>query len=473
MKKRAAVLLLTALLVINSSTTAMAVGSPLFTDLTENHWACQYVSDLARQNVVKGYPDGRFRPDRSVTYGETLKLILLAAGIPEPQAQPGQHWAYPYLQYALNNSLLLSFDAGDLNKAPTRREVARLAALALNFTDISGDSPYDDCDDGYVVKLYEKDVMVGTLNEDGSRSFHPDEPISRGEISAVIWRMMNLELTEGMFRYNGRWLDVFEELPENPYEDSSLFERDERGWLTYTGGYCAHGMDISSYQGNINWKKVVEDGIDFVIVRSGGRFYGRYGTGAIFEDELFDQNMKGAIDAGLDVGAYFFSNAITVEEAIDEADALLERLEPYREHVTYPVVCDWEYTGGEGGRTYGMDGEAITACINAFCERVEEAGYLPMVYFNKSWGYTKMDLRDLAKYVFWYAWWDADYPSFLYEVQFWQYSSTGRVAGIDGNVDLDLCFVPFGKGLQSAPDDPGSETTQEPDDPVDDTVENE
>ena len=481
MKKRAAVLLLAVLLIINSSTTAMAAESSpfsdpressLFTDLPASHWAYPYVSDLVSQGVINGYPDGSFQPKGSVTYGETFKLILLAVGVSVPKAQSGRHWAYPYIQLALNNSLVYSFENGDLDKAPTRKEVARMVARALHFTDISGDSPYDDCDDGYVVKLYEQGVMVGIINEDGSRSFQPDTPISREEMSTVIWNMKNLDVTKGMFRYGNYWLDILEDVPVNPYEDTNLFARDEKGRLIYTGGYYAQGIDVSFYQGNIDWEAVAGDGIDFAIIRAGGRYYGRYGSGAVFEDVLFDRYMQDAIAAGLDLGAYFFSNAITVEEALEEADLLLSKLEPYREHITYPVVCDWEYTGGENGRTYGVDGEVITDCIAAFCERVEEAGYTPMVYFNKVWGYTKMDLRDLKQYDFWFAGY-TDYPSFRYGFQFWQYSSTGKVAGIDSNVDMNLCFVPFGKGLQSAPDDQEPESTQEPGTPADDTVETE
>lgn len=477
MKKRAAVLLLAILLTVTSSTTAMAAGSSLFTDLPEDHWSYQYVSDLALKGIAKGYPDGSFQPRSNITYAEAFKLILLATGVPEPEPQPGRHWAYPYIQPALDNLLVYSFDAGDLDKAPTRQEVARMAARALRFTDVSGDSPYDDCTDGYVVKLFEKGVMDGFLNGDGSRSFHPDAPISREEMFTIVWRMMNLNLTEGMFRSGtavSYWVDVLEGVPENPYTKEQ-FVKDEKGRLAYTGGYYAQGIDVARHQGDIDWEAVAGDGIDFAIIRAGGRFYGRDGSGALYEDALFDQNMQGAIAAGLDVGAYLFSNAITVEEALAEADLLLSRLEPYREHITYPVVCDWEYLGGKEGRTYGVDSEVITDCIAAFCGRVQEAGYTPMLYFNKFCGYVKMDLRELTQYDFWFAEY-ADYPSCIYGFQFWQYSSSGRVAGIGTEVDMDLCFVPFGKGLQSTVDDPGSEPEAEatwgPDIPTDDMTEN-
>ena len=440
MKKRAAILLLAILLAVVPNAGAAVAESPHFSDPPESQEPIQFEPDPPPQETA-GDP---FQLGRSVTYGEAFKLILLAAGITAPKAQPGQHWAYPCIQPALDNLLVLSFDEGDLDKTPTRLEVARMIAQALDFTDISGDSPYDDCADGYVVKLYEKGVMEGYANGDGSRSFRPDDPVSQGELSALIWRMIEPDLTEGMFYFKGSWVDVLEGVPGNPYAGRDLFVRDEKGRLSYTGGYYAQGVDVSRFQGDIDWEAVAGDGIDFAIIRAGGRYYGRNGSGALYEDELFDQNMQGAIAAGLDVGAYFFSNAITVEEALSEADLLLSKLEPYREHVTCPVVCDWEYIGGEGGRTYGVDSEIITDCIDAFCNRVREVGYTPMLYFNQYCGYVKLDLRDLTQYDFWLAEYNSD-PSFLYGFQFWQYSEKGRVAGIGGEVDMDLCFVPLGR----------------------------
>ena len=446
MKKRAAALLLVFLLTISFSTPAMAAESPvfaarsLFPDLPEDHWAYQYVSDLVRQGVVNGCSDGTFQPTRSVTYGEIFKLILLAIGVPQPEEEPGRHWAWPYIQPALDNRLVYSFNEGYLDAVPTRREVARMAARALDLTDISGDSPYEDCDDGYVVELYEKGIMEG-VEEDGKRWFYPDRPISREEISTVIWRLMNVDVTRGMFRFNNYWLDPLDEVPLTSFSRSQ-FGKDDEGRVTYSGGYFARGIDVAGHQKEIDWEAVAGDGIDFAIIRAGGRFYGRDGSGAVYEDSFFDANMQGAIDAGLDVGAYFFSNAITVEEAIEEADLLLSRLEPYREHVTYPVTCDWEYLGGNNSRAYGVDAKVITQCIDAFCRRVEEAGYTPMIYFNDYCGYVKMDLSKLTRYHFWFAGY-TNYPSCIYDFQFWQYSSKGQVAGISTNVDMDLCFIPF------------------------------
>lgn len=454
MKKRAAVLLLAILLVVTSSTTALAANNSLFTDLPEGHWSYQYISALYQDGVVKGYPDGSYRPGNNVTYGEAFKLILLAIGVAEPAPAVGQHWAMPYVKLALDNRLMYSFNSSYLDHVPTRLTVARMTARALDLTDISGESPYDDCEDGYVVELFEKGIMDGFNNEDGSKSFRPDKPISREEMAAIIWRVKNVDVTSGMIRFNNYYIDRLEGVPATTFSKEQ-FGRDGRGRATYSGGYYAQGIDVSGHKGIIDWQAVAADGIDFAIIRAGNR---AWGSGVLMEDSKFDLNMQGAIAAGIDVGAYYFSNAITVAEAEEEADAFLARLEPYREHITYPVVCDWEYLGGNESRAYGVDARILTQCIDAFCKKVEAAGYTPMVYFNAYCGYIKMDLSKLTQYPFWYAEY-TNSPSCMYNFQFWQYSSKGKVAGIGSDVDMNLCFVPYGQGVVNPPDPPGPEET--------------
>ena len=458
MKKRAAVLILAIVLALSSSTTAMAAGGPLFTDLPETQWSHQYIADLCGQGVINGYPDGSFRPGDNVTYGEAFKLLLLAIGVAEPAYVPGQHWAMPYVKPALDNKLMYTFNSAYLDSVPSRLTVARMVARALDLIDVAGESPYDDCEDGYVVELYEKGIMNGFDNADGSKSFRPDKPISREEMAAIIWRVKNVDVTQGMIRVNNYWVDVLDSVPLTTFSRDQ-FGRDEQGRVTYSGGYYARGIDVSGHKGDIDWQAVAADGIDFAIIRAGNRGWGESGT--LMEDSKFVQNMEGAIAAGLDVGAYYFSNAITVAEAEEEVARFLARLEPYREYITYPVVCDWEYLGGNESRAYGVDARIITQCIDTFCRRVAEAGYTPMVYFNEYCGIIKMDLSKLTQYQFWFAEY-ANAPSCIYNFQFWQYSSKGKVAGIASDVDMNLCFVPFGKGVQNPPDpvEPGPAETE-------------
>ena len=195
------------------------------------------------------------------------------------------------------------------------------------------------------------------------------------------------------------------------------------------------GVDVSSYQGDIDWARVKADGVDFAILRVGGR---GYTEGGLYADTKFEQNLQGALDAGLEVGVYFFSQAITVEEAEEEARFVLDKIRGYA--LTGPVVFDWEALGKSEARTYGLDTDTLCRCALAFCELVEEAGYTPMIYLTSYAGYVKYDLSRVMDYPFWFAEYDKAAPTFYYHFQMWQYTSKGSVDGIQGNVDMNLWF---------------------------------
>ena len=136
------------------------------------------------------------------------------------------------------------------------------------------------------------------------------------------------------------------------------------------------------------------------------------------------------------MGVYFFSQAVTTQEAEAEAAYVINALEGYE--ISYPVAFDWEpIAPGSGARTDGLDNQVLTQCAAAFCEKVKEAGLSPAVYFNQSLGYLRYDLRELADYDLWLAEYDSK-PDFYYHFDLWQYTHIGRVAGIEGDVDLDL-----------------------------------
>lgn len=198
------------------------------------------------------------------------------------------------------------------------------------------------------------------------------------------------------------------------------------------------GVDVSSYQGNIDWAKVKESGIRFAMIRCG---YRGYGSGEIVVDEAFHQNMQGAIDAGLDVGVYFYSQAITPEEAAEEANMTLSLLKDYE--ITYPVVYDWEIVSSDAARTDGISVEALTNCTIAFCDTVKDAGYIPMVYQNKRVSLLKLDLPALTGYDFWLAEYN-DQATYYYNYRMWQYCSDGKVPGISTACDMNICFTPYG-----------------------------
>ena len=241
------------------------------------------------------------------------------------------------------------------------------------------------------------------------------------------------------FSYRDRILTAKEGVPVNQL-DPSGFSTDEQGRVQYSadGKQSPTGIDVSFYQQEIDWQAVAADGIDFAIIRLG---YRGYTQGGLFTDNLFIQHIQGALDAGLDVGVYFFSQAITPEEAIQEADYVIDTLDGYP--LSYPVVFDWEpIAPGNNARTDGLDNASLTQCAKAFCTRIQESGYTPAVYFNQDMGYLSFDLSELTEFSFWLAEYDSK-PDFYYEFSLWQYSSTGTVAGIEGNVDLNLDFSPF------------------------------
>jgi len=231
------------------------------------------------------------------------------------------------------------------------------------------------------------------------------------------------------FRFGDRVMTPLEGMPLNLY-DRAAFSLDDRGRVTYEGAKT--GIDVSAYQQEIDWSAVSADGIDFAILRLG---YRGYTEGGLFLDKTFEQNLQGALDAGLEVGVYFFSQAITPEEAEEEAGYVLSALEGH--DITYPVAFDWEPISDAGARTAGLDDGVLTRCAAAFCEKIGEAGLRPAVYFNQSLGYLRYDLRELTDYDLWLAEYD-DKPDFYYHFDLWQYTHTGRVAGIEGDVDLDL-----------------------------------
>ncbi len=213
------------------------------------------------------------------------------------------------------------------------------------------------------------------------------------------------------------------------------FSLDAEGFMTYSAGTYTTGIDVSSYQGQIDWQQVADAGIQFVFIRIGSR-----GTteGKLYADTAAQSYYEGAKAAGLQVGAYFFSQAVTPGEAREEAEFAARQIA--RWELDLPLAYDWEW-GGENSRTTGLDKEILTQCARAFCETVSDAGFQPMIYFNESQGLDQMELSRLSEYPFWLAMYDEtmDFPC---PVEYWQYSATGTVAGISGNVDLNISIAP-------------------------------
>ena len=215
----------------------------------------------------------------------------------------------------------------------------------------------------------------------------------------------------------------------NPYGPTD-FQYDGK-YLTCIAGASRLGIDVSAHQKEIDWTAVAEAGIRFVMIRVG---YRGYETGELILDEFAQRNYQGARAAGLDVGVYLFAQAISVEEAREEAEFLLDAIDGWE--VALPVVYDWEYVSADA-RTGAVDKRTVTDCTVAFCEAVQKKNYTPMVYFNRHQAQDFLHLEELTDYPFWLAMY-SDRMTYPYRVQMWQYTQTGRVPGIQGDVDINL-----------------------------------
>ena len=226
-------------------------------------------------------------------------------------------------------------------------------------------------------------------------------------------------------------------LPEpeaNPYTYTD-FQYDGR-YLTCLAGESVLGLDVSAHQEEIDWNAVAEAGFEFVMIRVG---YRGYETGLLQPDAYAQQNYAGAKAAGLKVGAYMFSQATSQKEAMEEARFALDQIRGWT--MDLPLAYDWERVK-TGTRTDGVDARTVTDCAIGFCKLVEALGVESMVYFNPRHGKNFLYLHELEDYPFWLAYYTdkMDYP---YKMEMWQYTSSGYVPGIEGEVDINLMLLPW------------------------------
>ena len=215
----------------------------------------------------------------------------------------------------------------------------------------------------------------------------------------------------------------------------SDYSTDPQGRAAYPGAVL--GVDVSDLQGEIDWEAVRQDGVEFAILRIG---YRGYTKGGLFVDDRFAANYVSARKAGLRVGVYFYSQAITQEEAVEEARYVLELLDGVT--LELPVYFDWESNPNfSERRTTGYAGDAVGQWALAFCREIERGGYAAGVYFNQRYGYSIMHLENLTDYSFWIAEYQ-DWQSFSYAADLWQFTGQGAVEGIKTVVDLNLMYAP-------------------------------
>ena len=195
------------------------------------------------------------------------------------------------------------------------------------------------------------------------------------------------------------------------------------------------GIDVSKYQTGINWTKVKNAGINFVMIRCG---YRGYGSGVLVEDPMYRSHISGAKAAGLRVGVYFFSQAVNEAEAVEEASMAVSLAKKYG--INMPIAIDSEYAAGGRGRADGLSKSARTAVTKAFCNTVRSAGYTPMVYASKAWFSDHLNVSQLSGYYIWVAHY-SEKCGYTGKYHIWQNTDKGKVDGVPGRVDMNISFI--------------------------------
>lgn len=304
----------------------------------------------------------------------------------------------------------------------TEKDYVEVMGDGENAIDIS--ALLQDKEDEFEASVKERMKELVTA-EDGSplkmlRSFFPENLIYADEDEYVFAPVL-----DGVKKHN--------------YLDENFVETDN-GEMQYieNGTVVSHkGIDVSKYQGDIDWAAVASDGVEYAFVRLGLR---GYGSGKLVLDEFYDQNMRGASAAGIKTGVYFFTQAVTVEEAVEEADYVLDNIKDY--DVSYPIVFDVEMIVNDDGRANNLSQKDRTDIAIAFCDKIKAAGYTPMIYGNVKCFTKLLDMTRLNDYEKWYAFYD-DYMYMPYDVGIWQYTERGKVAGINTGVDLNISFKAY------------------------------
>ena len=331
--------------------------------------------------------------------------------------------ALPVLSVDVDNQTAQKQEPGMPNQdVPAVTEAAAAGEDSMSDADATAIAELMQSKEAEVEQAMKDRMKALVTGEDGSplkmlRSFFPENLIYSFENEYVF-------------------APVLEEVEKHSLLEEN-FQKTEEGLMQYVenGAVTSHkGIDVSKYQGTIDWSAVKEEGIEYAFILLGLR---GYESAKIVLDEYYEANMKGANSAGVAAGVYFFTQAVTVEEAKEEADFVIEHLAGY--DVSCPVVFDVERISGGKGRADQLTKEERTDITIAFCEAVKAAGYTPMIYGNVVCFTRLLDMTKLNDYEKWYAFYD-DYMYMPYNVSCWQYTEKGLVDGIPGNVDLNISF---------------------------------
>lgn len=292
-----------------------------------------------------------------------------------------------------------------------------------------------------VILLWKKDPdTTATIGKADNQDVQINAESVKSRVSDNYYKLSGKKVIMEDSTFGQIWIPALENVPAFSKEKDLIKSRNGRKYYVENSEVTSLlGVDVSVHQDDIDWETVKSSGIDFAMIRLGFR---GYGTGEAQLDENYAQNIEGARNAGLDAGVYFFSQAITVDEAIEEAQMVIDSLKGL--DVNYPVVYDWEIIYDDTARTDDVPVDTLTDCCVAFCEAIKDAGYTPMIYQNKKTTMFKLDLERLKDYDFWLAEYNSE-PTYYYDFAMWQYTSEGAVPGINGNVDLNISFKDYAK----------------------------
>ena len=430
------------------------------------NYARPYIAELTGRGWITDAPDNLFRPTEPLTRAELVNLlnnmiqVLLQTGGDYSADVEGSVLINAAEGAALSNMTI----SGDLLIAPGVTGAVTLTNVTVageirNFSsvtpEITGQEPSPEQPSAPIEvgtpnggEDFNWGIVVTPPPADPNAPSVPEQPVYPGVQPSEVYTPG--VLTGETFLYDERPVPVYAGTEKSRLAHGDFVwspERPDR--LVYIGNQfrTRFGIDVSSYQNRasenetIDWQAVRNDGVEFAFVRVGLR---GYSTGKIAEDAFFRQNIQGAMAAGIETGVYFFSQAITVEEAIEEADFVIQCLRD--QQINGPVAYDWEM-GNDSYRVYGIAPEMATACAVAFCKRIQKAGYTPMVYQSSYVAYMKYDQGAIAPYLCWYPEYKSDQseklcPTLYYQPDYWQFSSKCSIAGIGGNVDVNIQFLP-------------------------------
>ena len=391
-------------------------------------YAKPYLAEMSALGYITDSSDGYFRPTDAITRAEIVTIldnmieVLIQTSTTYTQDVEGTVMVNAAEGACLQDMTI----TGDLILAP-----GVTGTVTLENVTIQG-----------AVRNFGSAVVTDL----SQRPEEPEQPpaIQPGDVYTPS------ETTGEYLTYSNQQVPIYAGVERNRFSQGDfMWDPDRPDRLIYTGDdyRTRFGIDVSAYQNRasanntIDWEAAKADGVEFAMVRIGLR---GYGSGSIMEDAFYAQNIDGAMAAGIETGVYFFAQAITVEEAIEEADFVISLLQDHQ--INGPVAYDWEMHDSSY-RVYGTTPEMATACAIAFCQRIAQAGYTPMIYAGQYVSYIKYDQGAIAPYLCWYPEYKSTssenlYPTFYYQPDYWQFSSSCSIDGIGGRVDANIQFIP-------------------------------